>query len=99
MSKENDRALPKEAQTAWDAYRAMGSSKSVYFEFLQQLDKKYKDGGSPAIAENLKLEGLLKIHDEKVSAFNEAMQAIEDKEARELLLQKLSADAASIGMH
>ena len=99
MSKGSDRELPKEAQTAWDAYREMGISKSVYFEFLQQLDEKYKDGGSPAIAENLKLEELLKIHDEKVTAFNIAMQEIEDKNTRELLLEKLSADTTLIGMH
>jgi hypothetical protein len=95
----NNDLLPKEAQKAWDAYQAMGLSKQSYFGFLQELDKKYKEGGSPSIAENLRLEELLKVHDAKVAAFNEAMQAIESKDSRELLLKKLTADAAKIGMH
>ncbi len=80
MAGEKDKAMPEEAQRAWRAYREMGLSKSVYFEFLQRLDEIYKEGGSPAIAETLELEKLLKIHDEKVMAFNEAMQAINDRE-------------------
>jgi len=95
----NNDLLPKEAQKAWDAYQAMGLSKQSYFGFLQELDKKYKEGGLPSIAENLRLEELLKVHDAKVAAFNEAMQAIESKDSRELLLKKLTADAAKIGMH
>jgi len=95
----NKDLLPKEAQKAWDAYQAMGLSKQSYFGFLQEMDKKYKEGGSPSIAENLRLEELLKVHDAKVAAFNEAMQAIESKDSRELLLKKLTADAAKIGMH
>jgi len=95
----NNDLLPKEAQKAWDAYQAMGLSKQSHFGFLQELDKKYKEGGSPSIAENLRLEELLKVHDAKVAAFNEAMQAIESKDSRELLLKKLTADAAKIGMH
>ena len=97
MSDNN--TLPEEAQKAWDAYREMGASKEIYFGFLQELDKKYKEGGTPSIAENLQLEAFLKAHDVKVSAFNEAMQAIDDKDSRELLLKKLTADAAKIGMH
>ena len=84
--------LPAEAQTAWDAYQAMGESKTAYFGLLQDIDQKYRNGGSPSIAENLQLEKLLKVHDEKVMAFNEAMQGITDKTARELLLQRLMAD-------
>ena len=97
MSDNN--TLPEEAQKAWDAYREMGVSKQDYFSFLQELDKKYKEGGTPSIAENLRLEKLLKVHDAKVAAFNEAMQAIEDKSSRELLLKKLTEDAARIGKH
>jgi hypothetical protein len=95
---DND-TLPEEAQKAWDAYREMGTSKEAYFGFLQELDKKYKEGGTPSIAENLQLETLLNAHDLKVAAFNEAMQAIEDKSSRELLLKKLTEDAARIGKH
>jgi len=95
----NNDLLPKEAQKAWDAYLAMRLSKQSYFGFLQELDQKYKEGGSPSIAENLHLEDLLKKHDGKVTAFNEAMQSIEGKNSRELLLKKLTADAAKIEMH
>jgi len=91
--------LPAEAQTAWDAYQLMGKSKAEYFGLLQEIDQKYKQGGSPSIAENLQLEKLLNAHSEKVTAFNEAMQAVTDKESRELLLKKLMGDASPPGMH
>ena len=91
--------LPEDAQTAWDAYQAMGLSKQSHFGFLQELDQKYKEGGSPSIAENLHLEDLLKKHDEKVKAFNKAMRSIEGKEAREKILKKLSADNSTMGTH
>ncbi len=90
--------LPPEAQAAWDAYQIMGQSKAEYFGLLQEIDLKYKQGGSPTIAENLHLEKLLKAHSEKVADFNSAMQAVTDKTARELLLQKLMADAVTSGM-
>lgn len=89
MSEEN---LPQPVQTAWDAYRDMGESKSIYFSYLSEIDLKYKSGGTPTFAENLQLEKLLKAHDEKVAKFNDTMRAIEDKEHRELLLKKLSSD-------
>lgn len=91
--------LPKEAQAAWDAYQVMGESKAAYFGLLQELDQKYRERGSPTIAENLQLEKLLNTHGEKVGAFNLAMQAITDKTARELLLKKLMGDTAPPGMH
>ena len=99
MSTGDNDKLPEEAQRAWDAYQAMGLSKQSHFGFLQELDQKYKEGGSPSIAENLYLEDLLKKHDEKVKVFNKAMQSIESKEAREKILKKLSADNATMGMH
>lgn len=86
---ETANALPPAAQYAWEAYQAMANSKAAYFSLLQELDQKYRAGGTPSIAENLQLEKLLAAHNEKVSAFNEAMQAVTDKEARELLLEKL----------
>lgn len=81
--------LPAEAQLAWEAWQAMSESKAAYFGLLQDIDQKYRGGGSLSSAENLQLEKLLKAHDEKVIAFNEAMQGITDKTTRELLLQKL----------
>ena len=94
-----DTKLPAAAQAAWDAYQVMGKSKIEYFGLLQEIDQKYKQGGSPSIAENLQLEKLLNTHSEKVAAFNEAMQAVSDKESRELLLKKLMGDASPPGMH
>lgn len=94
-----DNQLPPEVATALSAYQAMGLSKSEYFGLLQELDVKYREGGSPTIAENLMLEKLLKAHNEKVTAFNEAMQAVKDQSAREILIQKLSADNNTTGMH
>ncbi len=93
-----EKQLPPDVAVALSAYQSMGRSKSEYFGLLQELDMKYKEGGSPTIAENLMLEKLLKVHDENVSAFNEAMQSITDKSDRELLIQKLSTDS-SLGMH
>jgi hypothetical protein len=95
----DDIKLPAEAQAAWNAYQVMGKSKVEYFGLLQEIDQKYKQGGSPSIAENLQLEKLLTTHSEKVAAFNAAMQAVTDKEARELLLKKLMGGASPPGMH
>ena len=86
-----DESIPPEARTALEAYQAMSASKSEYFGLLQQLDLKYKDRGSPTIAENLKLEKLLQAHGERVASFNNAMQAVTDKVTRELLLKRLMA--------
>jgi len=89
-----DESIPAEARTALVAYQAMSASKSEYFGLLQQLDLKYKDRGSPTIAENLKLDKLLQAHGERVASFNNAMQAVTDKAARELLLKRLMATSA-----
>lgn len=70
--------LPEDARPAYEAYLAMSESKQAYFTYMVELDQKYKNGGEPTIAENLQLEQLLKAHDEKVTAFNEAMQAMKD---------------------
>lgn len=88
---ETANVLPPAAQYAWEAYQAMGNSKAAYFSLLQELDQKYREGGTPSIVENLQLEKLLAAHNEKVAAFNAAMQAVTDKEARELLLKKLTS--------
>ena len=90
----NETSLPAEVQIAWEAYLAMSGSKTEYFGLLQELDQKYRVGGAPSIAENLHLEKLLKAHDRKVAAFNDAMNNVTDKKARELLLAKLAGVAA-----
>ena len=89
-----DDTLPPEARSALEAYHAMSASKSQYFGLLQELDVKYKDRGSPSVAENLRLEKLLNAHGEKVASFNNAMQAVTDKTTRELLLKQLMVSAA-----
>ena len=55
------------------------------------LDEKYKMGGEPGIAENLKLEQLLSEHDQKVKLFNKAMAAVTDPDAKQQLLELLTA--------
>lgn len=89
MSNSTD--LPEEAQYAWLAYQAMSESKKTYFSLLQELDMKYKKRGSPTLAENLRLEELLKLHNEKVAEFSNAMNTVEDKETRDVLLQMMGA--------
>lgn len=76
-----------EAIAAWQAWQAMCTSKNDYFSLLQALDEKYKEGGSPGIAENLKLEQLLGEHDQKVKLFNQAMAAVTNTEAKQQLLK------------
>ncbi|MEJ2095273.1 MAG: hypothetical protein P8X93_09080 [Gammaproteobacteria bacterium] len=98
MSDSNN-SLTSEAQIAWEAYLSMSKTKTAYFSFLSEIDQKYKDGGSPTIAENLQLEKLLGIHNEAVAIFNRAMQSVTDKDAREQLLIKLTGDTGKQGTH
>ena len=91
---QNDRDmpdLPAEAQPVYEAYLAMTETKHAYFSFMVELDQKQKDGGEITMAENLKLEQLLAAHDEKVNAFNEAMQQMKamSQESREALIRAM----------
>lgn len=98
MSSDEETALPREAQQAWFAYRAMCESKRDYFTLLSELDQKYNDtDGSASEEENARLSELLGRHDENVKAFNEAMAAITEPAARQALLVKLQADKDSEG--
>lgn len=97
MTTSTENALTPEAETAWLAYKAMGESKKMYFGFLQDLDQKYNKNESPSIAENLKLEQLLKAHDTNVSAFNEAMSKVEEPDARQVLMSMLTSASAISG--
>lgn len=83
-------SLSNEAKVAYQAFQDMKTSKDAYFHFLQDIDTKYKDGGTASIAENLQLEKLLKAHDKNVSVFNTAMSAVEDVEARNALIKLMS---------
>jgi len=99
MTTPNDETLSPEAELACAFYQAMGLTKNFYFSFLQALDQKYEKNESPSIAENLKLEQLLKAHDEGVKAFKAAMTRVEDPRAREVLLNKLSTATSTLGTH
>ncbi len=91
--------LSPETAAAWQAYRSMCSSKDDYFSLLQALDEKYKSGGEPGIAENLRLEKLLGEHDLKVKQFNQAVAAITDPDAKQQLVELLTTAANTTGKH
>ena len=82
--------LTEEAKIAYQAFQDMGKSKQSYFALLQEIDVKYKSGGAPSIAESLQLEKLLSIHDKNVVAFNTAMAAVKDVDARNALIKLMS---------
>ena len=82
--------LTKEAKIAYQAFQDMSISKQAYFHFLQDIDMKYKQGGSASIAENLQLEKLLGVHDKNVIAFNTAMTVVENIDARHALIKMMS---------
>lgn len=89
--------LPAMAQPAYKAYLAMSESKEAYFSFMLELDQKYKQGGEATIAENLKLEQLLKAHDEQVKAFNKAMESFKsmDEATRHALIAAMGGNRAA----
>ena len=91
--------LSPETAAAWQAYRSMCSSKDDYFSLLQALDEKYKSGGEPGIAENLRLEKLLSEHDRKVKQFNQAVAAITDPGAKQQLVELLKVAAENKDGH
>ena len=91
--------LSPETAAAWQAYQSMCSSKDEYFSLLQALDEKYKSGGGPGIAENLRLEQLLGEHDKKVKQFNQAVTAITDPDAKQQLMELLKVAAYNEDRH
>ena len=82
--------LSETARIALRAFQDMNQSKNIYFQLLQELDDKYKNGGTPSIAENLQLEKLLKEHDNNVNAFSTAMTAVENADDRTQLIKLMS---------
>lgn len=99
MTTATDAPLSVEAEHAWLAYQAMAETKKMYFGFLQELDKKYNKSESPSLAENLKMEQLLRAHDEKVSVFNKAMANVDDPSARQTLMTKLTRASVAMSTH
>ena len=91
--------LNPETVAAWQAYQSMSTGKDAYFSLLQALDEKYRHGGNPTIAENLKLEQLLGEHDRKVKAFNQALLAITNPGAKQQLVELLKDTANTATSH
>ena len=91
--------LSPEIAAAWHAYQSMSASKDDYFSLLQALDKKYKNGGEPSIAESLRLEQLLSEHDRKVKLFNQTIAAITSPDAKQQLMELLKAAADTKDRH
>ncbi|HIF50535.1 MAG TPA: hypothetical protein EYQ42_03220 [Thiotrichaceae bacterium] len=82
--------LTAEASIAYQSFQKMRESKQVYFTFLQEIDVKYKSDGEATSTETEELGELLAAHDKNVAAFNEAMNAVEDFEARDALIKLMS---------
>jgi hypothetical protein len=82
--------LTEEASVAYQAFQKMRESKQTYFTLLQEIDVKYKSDGQASSDETEELAKLLTEHSEKVAAFNDAMSAVEDFEARNALIKLMS---------
>lgn len=82
--------LTEEASIAYQAFQKMRESKQIYFSFLQDIDAKYKTGGKATESETEELGKLLAVHDKNVMAFNDAMNAVENFEARDALIKLIS---------
>lgn len=85
-----DSQLTEEASAAYQAFQKMRESKQTYFSYLQMIDVKYKSGGEASRAETEELGKLLAVHDKNVTAFNDAMNAVEDFDARDALIKLMS---------
>ena len=82
--------LTEEASIAYQAYQEMCGSKQTYFTLLQEIDVKYKEGGQASNNETEELAKLLSEHSGKVAAFNDAMSAVEDFDAKNALIKLMS---------
>lgn len=85
-----DSQLTAKASAACHAFQERRKSKQIYFEFLQEIEAKYKSGGEASAEETDDLTRLLAVHDKNVAAFNEAMNAVEDFDARNALIKLIS---------
>jgi hypothetical protein len=92
--------LPEAAIPAWQAYCAMVTSKDDHFRYLEELEQKYRTGGSRTLAEIARLDSLLKEHDRCVSSFTSAMKALatEDSLARSALIELIATVNIRTGM-
>ena len=91
--------LPEAAWPSWDAFKAMEQSKRRYFSYLEELEHKYEDGGARTLAEQARLDGLLREHDRQVAEFGRAVKALgaEDPDAQKAFIAHMTAFNASLG--
>ena len=91
--------LPEAALAGWNAFKAMEQSKRRYFSYLETLERKYEDGGMRLLAEEVRLDGLLKEHDHQVAEFGKAVKALgaADPVAQKALIAHMTAFNTSIG--
>lgn len=87
-----EQTLPKKALPVWDIYRAMEESKAKHFSYLEELETKYRHGGTRTVAENIYLEGLLKQHGRQVAKFREAIKQLQhdDADAHQALIEYIT---------
>lgn len=91
--------IPAAAKAAWAAYHAMDQSKREHFGYLENLERKSKQGQRRTLAEQTHLTFLLGLHNERVSAFGHAMQALRanDPAAYEQFLRYITRLNESLG--
>ena len=82
--------LGEAARIAYRAFVDMNDSKTLHFNSLAAIEKKYEAGGVPSLAENLELERLLERHDKNVAAFGAAMAAVTDEAEKQILIELMS---------
>lgn len=87
-----EQTLPKKALPVWNIYRAMEECKRKHFGYLEELETKYRHGGSRTVAENIYLEGLLKQHGRQVAKFREAIKQLrhDDADAHQALIEHIT---------
>ncbi len=87
-----EQTLPKKALPVWDIYRAMEESKRKHFSYLEELETKYRHGGTRTVAENIYLEGLLKQHGRQVAKFRKAIKQLQydDADAHQALIEHIT---------
>ena len=55
----------------------MNASKEAHFNFLQALEHRYEDGGTPSSEEKHRLQSLLDVHNSRVKAFRVATKTLQ----------------------
>ncbi len=85
-------SLPDSALAAWHAYLDMNQSKDRHFAYLEELEGKYKSGGSRSLAESARLERLLREHDGRVQEFRRLTKDLQlrDLQAHQALIQHIT---------